>query len=125
MYTENSKGLCSVDLCDNAIKYPLKNDIDEHHIIAKSLTKLERKSIYGSIANITFLDKSANRVDIKDKNINVYMKELESMLGDDRFRFVLKQNLLSEFYKNPNISEIELLTSRAQKIAELINSFFN
>ena len=113
-----------LDLLDQKIDYPkLNSTLDEHHIIPKAMTKELQKTIFGSIANITLLNRSANRYDLKDKHPKVYIPILEKTFGTEKMEEILLQNFLPS-QNDFNIDDEELLNKRAQIIADILNDYF-
>lgn len=93
---------------------------DEHHIIPKSRV-VGKGNAYGTITNITLLNKNTNRNEIKNKCIYEYLSFFENNFGKDKYEYLLEQNLIPKEF----IDEDDFLEQRSKLLLNFINNYFN
>lgn len=101
---------------------PITNEpdaFDEHHLIPKSRV-IGKGTIYGTIANITLLNKNTNRNEIKNKALDEYLSFFEVNFGNSKYRYLLEQNLIPQSF----INEDDFLNQRSKMLLEFINNYF-
>lgn len=125
-YNEKVKGLFTVDIAGNKLKLSNLNAQDRHHIFPKArAANYTPKSIFNSIANYILLDSSYNRVSVKDKSPKEYLQDLKSF--NPKIEQHCAHNLIDyKFLSNVHnqTQAEEFIKNRAQKIADMVNSYF-
>ena len=126
LFKEKHVGVGHVDFTNSPIDYGGSITLEEHHIVPKSTVKhYLRNSLYNSIANITPLNLTTNRWEIKDTPFYDYIDQLRDIYSQEEFEYILRQNIIDPDLIMARASQEEILRSRAKKIASIITSYFN
>jgi uncharacterized protein with ParB-like and HNH nuclease domain len=124
-YIDKVDGLFTVDIAGNPIRAIDKTKMDNHHIFPKTrVSNFSAKSKFNSIANIVLVDSNLNRENFKDKLPKDYFKYTSSQ---EKVPHFCEQNLINiEELKDVDSEESArvLINSRAEKIANIVNSYF-
>ena len=126
-YNDKVDGKFTMDIAGNPIRKINKEKMDNHHIYPKSRVDSLEKVIlskFNSIANIILLDNNTNREDIKDKAPLEYFSTINL---SPKGSFNCEQNLIDihEAIKIELEADAEkFIDDRAEKIAEIVNSYF-
>lgn len=125
-YNDKVSGFFVFDIAGNKLNRLDFTQQDRHHFFPKSRVRdYTSRSIFNSIANFIVLDNDMNRYNIKDKSPKQYLKEL--MRINKNVLEHCSQNLID--YDTASAIEIEneamvFIKERAQKIADIVNSYF-
>ena len=125
LYNEKPSGHFTQDIYGNKIKEIDKSKMDNHHIYPKARVKgFTTRSPFNSIANIILLDYSINREEIKDKSPEEYFSTIKNQPNG----VVLCQQNLIDLEKivkiNSEDDALNFIESRADRIAQLVNTYF-
>ena len=125
LYDEKPKGKFDRDILGNKVLKVNPSKFDNHHIYPKTrVSDFSNKSPYNSIANIVLVDSKQNREEIKDKTPSDYFKFIENLEGGRDFSEANLIDLNEALKVSSNDDALMFITSRANKIAEMINFFF-
>ncbi len=126
LYNEKVAGNFTQDISGNRIKQIDKSKMDNHHIYPKARVKdFSNKSPFNSIANIILVDNSTNREEIKDRSPDEYFAFIKQQPNGI---MSCEKNLIDidEVIKINSEEEAMLfIENRAEKISQIVNSYFD